>query len=69
MNEKPTIFNEEGYSKGYKDGYAKAIDDFMKQVEFEYDNDACPNVTDWYDYKISIRDLFKIAEQMKGGAE
>ena len=45
---------------------AKAIDEFMKQVEVEYDNDACPGVTDWMDYKISIRDLFRIAEEMRG---
>lgn len=44
----------------------KAIDEFVKEIEAEYDNDACPNVTDYLDYKISIRDLFKIAEQMKG---
>lgn len=44
----------------------KAIDEFMKQVEVEYDNDACPGVTDWMDYKISIRDLFRIAEEMRG---
>ena len=47
----------------------KAIDEFVKEIEAEYDNDACPNVIDYLDYKISIRDLFEIAEQMKGGAE
>lgn len=47
---------------------AKAIDDFVKEIEAEYDNDGCPNVTDYLDYKISIRDLQKIAEQLKGGA-
>ena len=47
----------------------KAIYDFVKEIEAEYDNDGCPNVTDYLDYKISIRDLHKIAEQLKGGAE
>lgn len=45
----------------------KAIDEFAKEIEAEYDNDACPNVTDYLDYKISIRDLFKIAERIKNG--
>ena len=44
---------------------AKVIDEFAKEIEAEYDNDACPNVTDYLDYKISLRDLFKIAEQLK----
>lgn len=47
----------------------KAIDEFVKEIEAEYDNDGCPNVTDYLDYKISIRDLHKIAEQLKEGAE
>lgn len=47
---------------------AKAIDEFTKEIVAEYDNDACPNVTDYLDYKISIRDLHKIADQLKGGA-
>lgn len=45
----------------------KAIDEFVMEIEAEYDNDACPNVTDYLDYKISLRDLFKIAERMKNG--
>ena len=45
---------------------AMAYDRFMKEIEAEYDNDACPNVTDYLDYKISLRDLFRIAEQLKG---
>ena len=44
----------------------RAIDDFAKEIETEYDNDGCPNVSDYLDYKISIRDLFKIAERLKG---
>lgn len=55
----------EDLEKENKEIRNKAIDEFMKQVEVEYDNDACPNVTDWMDYKISIRDLFKIAEEMR----
>lgn len=39
----------------------------MKECEAEYDNDGCPNVADYLDYKISIRDLWKIAEQLKAG--
>lgn len=54
---------------GIEEGRAKAIDEFVKEIEAEYDNDGCPNVTDYLDYKISIRDLHKIAEQLKGGAE
>ena len=46
----------------------KAIDEFVKEIEAEYDNDGCPNVSDYLDYKISIRDLQKIAEHLKGGA-
>ncbi len=46
----------------------KAIDEFVKEIESEYDNDGCPNVADYLDYKISIRDLIKIAELLKGGA-
>ena len=44
----------------------KAIDEFMSLVVAEYDNDGCPNVTDYLDYRLSIRELFDIAEQMKG---
>ena len=47
--------------------YNKAIDDFAAEIEKEYDNDYCPNVSDYLDYEISIRDLFKIAEQLKAG--
>ena len=47
--------------------YNKAIDDFVSEIEKEYDNDYCPNVSDYLDYEISIRDLFKIAEQLKAG--
>ena len=46
----------------------KAIDEFVKEIEAEYGNDGCPNVTDYLDYKISIRDLHKIADQLKEGA-
>ena len=69
---------EKAYNKGYADGSLsvtseirnKAIDDFVAEIEKEYDNDYCPNVSDYLDYEISIRDLFKIAEQLKaGGAE
>ena len=45
----------------------KAIDDFVAEIEKEYDNDYCQNVSDYLDYEISIRDLFKIAEQLKAG--
>lgn len=51
----------------YEQGYNKAIDEFEKEIVAEYDNDACPGVTDYLDYTISIRDLFKIVEQLKGG--
>ena len=44
----------------------KAIDDFAKEIVVEYDNDGCPNVTDYLDYRLTIRELFEIAEQMKG---
>ena len=44
----------------------KAIDDFTKEIVAEYDNDGCPGVTDHLDYRLSIRELFEIAEQMKG---
>lgn len=45
--------------------YNKAIDDFIKEIIAEYDNDGCPNVSDYLDYKVSIRNLDKIAEQLK----
>ena len=57
------LAREEGISIGYN----KAIDYFVKECEAEYDNDGCPNVADNLDYKISIRDLCKIAEQLKAG--
>lgn len=44
----------------------KAIDDFTKEIVAEYENDGCPGVTDYLDYRLSIRELFAIAEQMKG---
>ena len=47
----------------------KAIEEFKKAIVAEYDNDACPNVTDYLDYKLSIRELFEIAESMKGEKE
>ena len=64
---------ERAYNKGYADGSlsvteeirGKAIDDFRAEIEKEYDNDYCPNVSDYLDYKISLRDLFNIAEQLK----
>lgn len=51
--------------RAFNDGYNKAIDDFIKEIESEYDNDACPNVSDYLDYQISLRDLFKIADRLK----
>ena len=50
-----------------KEAYDKAIDEFVEEIENEYDNDACPNVSDYLDYQISLRDLFKIANQLKDG--
>lgn len=48
----------------------KAIDDFVKECEAEYDNDGCPGVSDYLDYKLSLREIFEIAEQLKvGGVE
>lgn len=44
----------------------KAIEEFTKEIVAEYDNDGCPGVTDYLDYKLSIRELFQIAEQIKG---
>lgn len=58
-------YDRKQYEKGYSDGYAKAVDEFVKEIEAEYDNDGCPNVADYLDYKISIRDLLRIAEQLK----
>lgn len=52
--------------QAFDDGYAKAVDDFSKEIEMVYNNDGCPNVTDYLDYKISIRELFDIAELLKG---
>lgn len=48
---------------------AKAIDEFCNEIVAEYDNDATPNVSDYLDYTISIRDLFRIAEELKGVQE
>ena len=56
---------EHNNNLAYKQGRIDAIDEFVKEIEAEYDNDGCPNVSDYLDYKISIRDLQKIAEQMK----
>lgn len=65
----PVFRVEQGLEHYAKEIRAKAIDEFVKEIEAEYDNDGCPNVTDYLDYKISIRDLHKIAEQLKEGAE
>lgn len=48
------------HSKGYNQG----IENFVKEIKKEYDNDACPNVSDCLDYQISIRDLVKISEEL-----
>lgn len=56
-----------GYKDGMKDGYTKAIDAFVKECEAEYDNDGCPGVSDYLDYKLSLREIFEIAEQLKAG--
>ena len=64
---KALLYDREQYEKGYADAREKAIDEFVMEIESEYNNDACPNVTDYLDYKISLRDLFKIAEGMKNG--
>ena len=45
----------------------KAIEDFAKECEAEYDNDGCPGVSDYLDYKLSLREIFEIAEQLKAG--
>lgn len=42
------------------------IDEFTKEIVAEYDNDGWPGVTDYLDYRLSIGELFQIAEQMKG---
>ena len=59
---------EHNNNLAYKQGRIDAIDEFVKEIEAEYDNDGCPNVSDYLDYKISIRHLQKIAEHLKGGA-
>ena len=46
----------------------KAIDDFVKECEAEYDNDGCPDVSDYLDYKLSLREIFEIAERLKEGS-
>lgn len=53
--------------KTIEDIYGKAIDDFVKECEAEYDNDGCPGVSDYLDYKLSLREIFEIAEQLKAG--
>lgn len=50
--------------RAFYDGYINGINDFAKEIVAEYDNDGCPNVSYYLDYKISIRDLFKISEEL-----
>ena len=55
MNEKATLFNENGYVNGFKDGYAKAITDLQKRFRNEYEDaeamemEDCSNWADWLD--------------------
>lgn len=50
-----------------KMAYNKAIDDYLQEIVQEYDNDASPNVSDYMDYELSLRQLDEIAEQLKAG--
>lgn len=73
-------YDREQYSKGYSDGYAKAIDEFAERMSLEIsesiiagmlfdnrDNSSYDTADKIVDYAIDTSK--KIAEQMKGGAE
>ena len=63
MNEKPTLFNEEGYSKGYADGYAKAIDEFLEEMEkWNSQIKFMRNESAFF----TIDNVREVAEQLKG---
>ncbi len=53
-----------GYTKGIKDGYAKAIDEFVSRLE-KHEQE---NWIDHHEYGITWSDIEMIAEQLKGGA-
>ena len=65
----PVFRVEQALEHYEQESRAKAIDEFCKEIVAEYDNDGCPGVSDYEEYKISIRDLFKIAEQLKEGGK
>jgi hypothetical protein len=41
------------------------LNDFVKEIVAEYDNDGCQSVSDYLDYRLSIRELLNIAESLK----
>jgi hypothetical protein len=60
-------YDREQYSKGYSDGYAKAIDEFVKAVESEVIPGDFEKM-ELYTF-LSVSNIKKIAEQLKGVQE
>lgn len=54
-----------GYTKGLKDGYAKAIDEFAERIK---QGDVIEYMGSYVSYKAIVSFIDEIAEQMKGGA-
>lgn len=61
------------YEKGYKDGYAKAIDEFAERLKENYQShaiDICLRQNDYYSYSNACHTLEsyidEIAEEMRG---
>lgn len=50
------------YKQGYKDGYAKAVDEFVERLKEKY---GCLGYID----EITFEEVDDIAEQMKAGEE
>lgn len=64
-------YDREQYTKGYSDGYNKAIDEVIWQLEAEVESSA-KFIREYDDsiaqkaYYSGLRDALKIAEQLKG---
>lgn len=63
--EKALSYDRNQYQKGYKDGYADAIDEFVSRLE----KHTQENWIDHQEYGITWSDIEMIAEQLKGGVE
>ena len=59
-------YDRKQYEKGHTDGYNKAIDDFIRKCEME-SRVSSDEITHLSYYGLSMRELQRIAEQLKEG--